>query len=488
MGAVYLVERADNVFHKLAALKVIRPECMTPALLRRFQQERQILAELDHPNIARIIDGGTTSDGLPYFVMDYVQGEHLDRYCVTRRFSVDQKLRLFIQVCNAVQYLHAHRIIHRDLKPSNIVVTPNGNVKLLDFGIAKALSDSSTGNTKTTRVMTPGYASPEQIVGKGVTPASDVYALAILLYELLTGCRPFPGDAEHAAALMSGLVTRNPTPPSQAAGTNPAHVAAENPIQLRHRLEGDLDNIVLMALRNEPERRYQNAGELAADIERHLNGRPVFARKDSITYRAARYAQRNVWKIATAALIVALVIYSVWMTIDYNEKSRASSQQQNAASQQIASISSHQQQMIGRLQQVAPTGALTIPADVRDMELSDLRSFNDAYANSFQQAIKLKPGATAERKQLVEQGTEYLDAVRASCGNDPAVLKAVAQAYITLGDINGYPKQPNLGDRAAAAALYSKAQAALASLPPDDEARRLSQLAADHAAAVSGRG
>ena len=485
MGAVYLVERNDEVFHKFAALKVIRPDCMTPNLLRRFHQERQILAELDHPNIARIIDGGSTSDGLPYFVMDYVQGEHLDRYCATRRFSVDQKLRLFMQVCNAVQYLHSHRIVHRDLKPSNIVVTPNGNIKLLDFGIAKALNEASTGNTRTTRVMTPGYASPEQIAGKGVTPASDVYSLAVLLFELLTGCRPFSTDPGHVAAVLTGVVTRVVLPPSMAAGSNPAHSAAEAPPQLRNRLEGDLDNIIMMAMRNEPERRYANAGEFAADIDHHLNGRPVVARRDSVPYVAAKFVQRNRWRIVTAAVIAVLMIWAVFETIQNAEKARNSARDQDTARQVLGSTTSNQKQILGRVQQLMPTSpTYPLPSDLREQELNNLHAFNTAYGDSLQRSIKLKPGATPERTQLITGGTAYLDEVRNSCGNDPAVLKAVAQAYITLGDIDGYPKQANLGDRANALQLYDKAQSVLNSLPQDDDTRQLLQTAREHADAT----
>jgi len=470
MGAVYLVERSDDVFHKVAALKVVRPECMTGELLRRFQQERRILAELDHPNIARIIDGGATADGLPYFVMDYVKGEHIDKYCSARRFSVDQKLRLFIQLCNAVQYLHAHRIIHRDLKPPNIVVNANGNIKLLDFGIAKALTDSGTGATKTTRVMTPGYASPEQITGHGVTPASDVYSLAILLCELLTGSRPFPAEEEALAGTLTVAPVRHPVPPSTIAGTNRAHVSAESPGQLRQRLEGDLDTIILMALRNEPERRYPTAGDFAADLELHLVGRPVFARKDSVSYRASKFVKRNRWRILTVLAILALIAWNAWETW-LKPEGRVGEHVQQAAA--------HQMQILGRNQQ---------PRDLEREELLDLRNVNQAYGTTLARAIERQPGLTPERSNLVSQDEQYLDLVRRTSGNDPAVLLEVARGYLTLGDLKGYPKQANFGDRAGALALYEKAQSVLLSLPQDNDVRQLLQTVNDHAAATRAAG
>lgn len=465
MGAVYLVERSDDVFHKIAALKVIRPECMTGELLHRFQQERRILAELDHPNIARIIDGGATADGLPYFVMDYVQGEHIDKYCSTRRFSVDQKLRLFIQLCNAVQYLHAHRIIHRDLKPSNIVVTVNGNVKLLDFGIAKALAESSTGKTKTTRVMTPAYASPEQTTGHGITTASDVYSLAVLLCELLAGSRPFPVEEEALAGMLTAAPpVRHPVPPSTIAGTNRAHVSAENPGQLRQRLQGDLDTIILMALRNEPERRYPTAGDFAADLEMHLVGRPVFARKDSVTYRASKFVKRNRARIATAVVILLLAVWAVWETWLRTGET--------GVGQRVKQAAAHAQQ----------------PRELQLNVLGDLRSVNQAYGTTLARSIEQRPGLTPERSSLVAQDAQYLDLVRRTSGNDPAVLTEVARGYLTLGDLKGYPKQANLGDRAGALALYEKAQAVLLSLPQDNDVRQLLETVNDHAAVTRAAG
>jgi tRNA A-37 threonylcarbamoyl transferase component Bud32 len=487
MGAVYKVMRADDVFHKIAALKVVRPDCMTPDLVRRFQQERRILAELDHPNIARIIDGGTTADGLPYFVMDYVEGEHLDRYCATRRFSVEQKLRLFGQVCFAVQYLHSNHILHRDVKPSNIIVTPNGNIKLVDFGIAKALNISSS--TTTRLMMTVAYASPEQLSGRAVTPATDVYALGVIMYEMLTGWRPFP--AETPGAAIASVHARNPRPPSEVVGLNPKHSGAEPPAQLRNRLTGDLDTILLTALRNEPERRYKDAGELGADIDRYLTGRPISMRKEKLGYRTMKFVKRNRARVAAAIVMVALLSWAVAATIRADRNAKMSIELMNTAKGGVKKAADQHDrlaQQFARLQQ--PGKTFMLPPDVAHAELADLKQVIRDYLPAFAESVQLKPGMTPERKELVAQAAAYLDSVRESAGNDPVVLRQVGAGYLALGDIRGYTGQPNLGDREGAVEMYSKARlmlnTTLAYLPQDAEAKQLLETLNKHAAATGG--
>jgi serine/threonine protein kinase len=479
MGAVYLVARSDEVFRKLAALKVIRPECMTADLLRRFQQERLILAKLEHPNIARILDGGVTGGGLPYFVMDYVKGDPIDKYCSARPLSVDQKLRLFLQVAQAVQYLHLQRIVHRDLKPSNILVAADGTVKLLDFGIAKVLSESSTGNTKTTSVMTPGYSSPEQLTGSGVTAASDVYSLAILLYELLTGSRPFQ-EADTPEAMLAVRLYAKPSPPSTATAGTTSRVGAESRSQLRHRLEGDLDTIILAALRKEPERRYATAGEFAADIERHLNGRPVHARNDSVSYRASKFVKRNFGRIATGVVIFVLAIWAAvasWLAFHPSDK---------RLGQDLREASAHQRQITQKLRGAG--GSLALPRDVERDELAGLRRINDDYITSLTGSIQHRPGLTPQRSDLLAQDEQYLDLVRSAAGNDTAVLVELARGYLALGDLKGYPGQANLGDRAGALAIYEKARSVLQPLAPEGDVGRLLETVKEHAAAVRAAG
>jgi hypothetical protein len=461
---------------------------MTPDLLRRFHQERRILAELDHPNIARIIDGGATADGLPYFVMDYVEGEHLDGYCATRRFSVEQKLRLFAQVCFAVQYLHSNRILHRDVKPSNIIVTPSGNIKLVDFGIAKELTAPSS---TTTLMMTVAYASPEQLTRRPVTPATDVYALGVILYELLTGWRPFPAETPGAAILS--VHTRNPRPPSEVTGLNPKHSSAENPAQLRHRLTGDLDKILLTALRNEPERRYRDAGELGADIDRHLTGRPISVRSEKLGYRTMKFVKRNRARVAAAVLMLALLGWAIAERIRADRNAALSIERYNSAQGGVHKATEDHAQIarqIARLRQ--PGRMFMLPPDLVHEELADLQQVVQAALPAFVESIRLKPGVTPERKALVAQAAAYLDSVRDSAGNDPAVLRQVGAGYLALGDIRGYSGQPNLADREGAIEMYSKARimlnTAVAFAPQDVEAKKLLDTLNKHAAAIGAGG
>jgi TolB-like protein/Tfp pilus assembly protein PilF/tRNA A-37 threonylcarbamoyl transferase component Bud32 len=294
MGAAYLAVRADQTYEKTVAIKVLKRGMDTEAVLRRFRHERQILAGLDHPNIARLLDGGTTADGLPYFVMEYAEGVPIDRYCDERQLSIRDRVSVFCKVCDAVRHAHAHRVIHRDLKPANILVTANGEPKLLDFGISKVLAADpaeSTDSTAFSRAMTPQYASPEQMRGAPVTVASDVYSLGLLLYELLTGRRPYTLDASTLQEIDRIVCTQEPPRPS-------AH---------RRELAGDLDNITLMALRKEPARRYATVEDLSDDLRRHLDGRPVRARADEVGYRAGRFVKRHRVRLIEAALVLLLV-------------------------------------------------------------------------------------------------------------------------------------------------------------------------------------
>ena len=315
MGAVFLAERDDGLFEKRVALKVVKRGMDTAAIRRRFRYERQILARLEHPNIARLLDGGVTDDGLPYFVMEYVRGEPIDQYCDRKQLPLIERLLLFLTVCEAVQYAHRNLVVHRDLKPSNILVTEPasapagvGQVKLLDFGIARLLDDTAQEDavpiTRTgQRWMTPSYAAPEQIRGDPVTTATDVYALGMILYELLTGHRPYqiqgltPGEVERV------VCEQEPTKPSTAV----SRLRSTEPERLRRRLKGDLDNIVLKALRKEPERRYTSVEQLAADLRRHLSKRPVLARKPTRRYRLGRFVRRHRIEV-TAAMIVVLAL------------------------------------------------------------------------------------------------------------------------------------------------------------------------------------
>ena len=310
MGAVFLAERADGGFNQQVALKLIRGGMASERIVRRFESERQILARLQHPNIARLLDGGLSADGQPYFAMEYVDGVPLDRYCDRHDGPVEERIRLVRDTCTAVQYAHRRLIVHRDLKPSNLLVTTGSEpdpdaaqVKLLDFGIAKMLSDDDPGAgdgalTRTGRaVMTPAYAAPEQVQHEPVTTATDVYALGVVLYELLAGRRPFDLTDRSPAEIERIVSTETPDPPSAVA-----------PPDRRRVLRGDLDTICLKALRKEPERRYASAGQLAEDLQRFLDGRPVTARPDTAGYRIGKFLGRHRASVAVAAVVVCLIV------------------------------------------------------------------------------------------------------------------------------------------------------------------------------------
>jgi eukaryotic-like serine/threonine-protein kinase len=304
MGTVYLAERADGVFVKQAAVKVVKRGMDTDAILSRFRAERQILAELDHPDVCRLLDGGVTADGLPYFVMEHVDGVPIDIYCRERRLPVPARLALVARVCDAVHAANQRLVVHRDIKPRNILVAADGSPKLLDFGIAKLLLPGSQLTDSDACVMTPEYASPEQVRGEPVTSATDVHALGLLLHELLVGRTPFAqgpdGRTRGRLELAQAILAESPAPPSRAVGRQP---------RLARALRGDLDNIVAMALRKDPSRRYASAALLAADLRRHLAGEPILARGDSPGYRLAKLMGRHpVALIVASALAITMIV------------------------------------------------------------------------------------------------------------------------------------------------------------------------------------
>ena len=322
MGAVYLAKRDDGVFDQTAALKLVRPG-LAPDLAERFRAERQILASLNHPGVAQLLGGGVTDDGRPWLAMEYVDGEPITAYCDRHQLDIQNRLELFVEMCDAVAYAHRNLVVHRDLKPSNVLVTEGarrGQVKLLDFGVAKLLA--SSGDTPVTasgvRPYTPGYAAPEQILGLAVTTSADVYALGVLLYELLTGRRPHPMSSGTPAVVERAVLESDPTRPSESvqSSTRPpsgnttsvdelASLRKATPQALRRRLQGDLDRIVLKALQREPERRYGSAEALARDVQRHLDGLPVEARPDSRWYRMSRFARRH--RVGVAAGLAGVI-------------------------------------------------------------------------------------------------------------------------------------------------------------------------------------
>ncbi len=441
MGAVYLAVRADDQFKKRVAIKLVRRGMDSDFILRRFRHERQILASLDHPNIARLLDGGTTADGSPYFVMEYIEGLPIDEYCDRQQLATAARLELFRTVCGAVQYAHQNLVVHRDLKPGNILITPSsdgkaGTPKLLDFGIAKLLNPELAGDpvdvTMTgMRLMTPGYASPEQARGEPITTASDVYSLGVILYELLTGHRPYHVSSRPPHEVLRVICEEQPAKPSTAVSKTEVvtHGSAQTtitpemvsrtrdsqPDKLRKRLSGDLDNIVLMAMRKEPQRRYASVSQLAEDIRRHLAGLPVIARDDTFGYRASKFVNRHKAGVAAATLVAVALIGGMMTTLWQARKA--------------------------------------------ERRFNDVRKLANSFLFEFHDAIEKLPGATPARALLVKRALEYLDSLAQESSNDPTLQSELATAYVKVGDIQGNPYSANLGDRDGALQSYLKSLA-----------------------------
>ncbi len=337
MGAVYLADRDDGEYAQQAAVKLVRPGWDVGELLQRFRAERQILATLNHPNIARLLDGGVSADGKPYLVLEYVEGSEIGRYCNALKLSIDARLRLFLTVCEAVTHAHRRLVVHRDLKPSNILVDGSGQVKLLDFGIAKLLQSDASITASASRIFTPEYAAPEQVRGEAVTTAVDVYALGLLLYELLTGCRPYGATASTPAAYEQAILTQEPQKPSRAAveadGESAARAAARSldPAHLSAQLRGDLDAIVLKALRKEPELRYEAVAAFADDVQRYLDRSPVLARRGNLRYRVTRFLQRHALASGLIAIAIISLVAGFAVALWQAEHARAEASKSRAA-------------------------------------------------------------------------------------------------------------------------------------------------------------
>jgi eukaryotic-like serine/threonine-protein kinase len=436
MGVVYLAMRSDEVYRRLAALKVIRPELRTHPIKDRFLQERDILARLDHPNIARIIDGGNTPDGLPYFVMDYVDGLPLDEFCRKHQVSMEQRLDLFRQTCEAVQYLHGNNVLHRDLKPANILVTNNGQIKLLDFGVSKLTGEFSTNMTTGMPILTAGYASPEQITSKQVTPAADIYSLGVVLYELLTGVRPLKLDGLTLNEVLSTITTQIPVKPSTQsplpAEADPGRLLAT----IRPRLAGDLDSILLMALRKEPERRYASAADFAADVQRFQQGRSVVARGDGRIYLVGKTLRRHRWAIAAIALIAVSLSFggfAYYRVLQLED-------QLDAIAHSVAKAKSNE----AKLQ--------SLPADQRQAVLQDdLNQLTTAYETKTPKILKSNLVSKDKTRQLTLQTLNYFADTSKVAGNDPTTVAALGRAYLAVAETQWSPDHASLNDPAAAA-------------------------------------
>lgn len=417
MGVVYEAERTGDVGGTVA-VKLIKRGMDSALVARRFHRERRILARLTHPHIAHFIDGGVTDEDRPYFVMERVEGRPITEFCSAHAMTVEGRIRLFLQVLEAVAFAHRNLVVHRDIKPSNLLVRDDGAVKLLDFGVAKVLGESDAGDATLTRlggrVLTPSYSSPEQIRGEPVSTASDIYSLGVVLYELLAGRPPFDLDTASMAEVQRVVSFEEPTRPSHVTD----RLAPTAPLS-RRKLAGDLDAILLKALRKEPDRRYDSAMALHDDLCRFLDRRPVAARRGTLAYRAERFVRRNRTGVIAAGLVTAVVVAGV----AWGARQTAEARRQSALAEQ---------------------------------RVDDVRTLVNTLLFEIHDVVAALPGSTGARALILDRAHERLDDVTDSLPDDPALLMDLAEAYRRLGEVEGRPTGPSLGDLTAARASFEE--------------------------------
>ena len=482
MGAVYLAERSDGEFNRQVAIKIVRQNFADKELINRFKRERQILASLSHPFIAKLLDGGADADGVPFLAMEYIDGEPITEYASTQNLSVEERLNIFLKVCAAVAEAHRNLIVHRDLKPSNIFVTDDGTPKLLDFGLAKLLDaglSSDEAQTLTAfRAMTPAYASPEQLRGKPITTSSDIYSLGVVLYELLTGDRPFHFKNQTLNEMIEVVCNDEPTRPSDAvtqrAGGDITGEKFGNTIRQREeeteknrkneilkeksvspsRLKGDLDNIILTAMMKEPDLRYPTVEKFAEDIERHLKGLPVRARPNTFSYRTGKFIKRHYWGTIAGLVILLTLLGGIVATLW---------QSQRAEQQRLRA----------------------------EKRFNDVRRLSNALMFEIHDSVQNLQGSTPTRQLIVNRALEYLDSLAQESGDDATLQRELATAYDKIGDILGNPYLSNLGDTNGALQRYRQSLAIRESLsaadPQNVEIKREVALSYDHLSDVLGR-
>ncbi|HEY0459917.1 MAG TPA: protein kinase [Pyrinomonadaceae bacterium] len=438
MGVVFEAVRTRDDFSQTVALKILKRGMDSDIMLRRFRHERQILASLEHPNIARLLDGGRTQDGLPFFALEFVTGKPLDEYCEAKNLNIRERLQLFLQISAAVSFAHSRLVVHRDLKPTNILVTENGAIKLLDFGIAKILSPETDVQNQTVTalgMMTPAYASPEQIRGEIVSTLSDIYSLGLILYELLTGVSAYNFPNNRPDEIAKIICETEPPRPSSVISPKPVKRTGDNGrrttaggqnrksrIANRKSLAGDLDNIILKAIRKEPARRYASVEQFAGDIRRHLDGLPVIARHDTFSYRFEKFVSRNRVPVVAGGLIFLSLIGGIAAT---SWQARRADEQRTLAEKRF-----------GEVRELANNSVFKYYDQIKDLQ-----------------------GATEARESLLKDAAVYLDRLAADAQDDPALQKDLVNAYFRLGDILGAPHDnANTGETSAALEYYQKAQ------------------------------
>ena len=409
MGTVYRAVRLSD-FEKQVAIKLVKRGMDTDFILRRFRHERQILAGLDHPNIARLLDGGATEDGRPYLVMEYVEGVPITEFAKRHSLGIRERLELFRTVCSAVQFAHQNLVVHRDLKPGNIFVTTDGAPKLLDFGIAKLMEPDADSTLTSMRLMTPECASPEQVLGQPVTTASDVYALGVLLYQLLTDQQPYQFATRTSAEIVRVVCEQEPKKPST----------------LRS-LPEDLDTIVLKAMQKEPGRRYASVERLSEDVRRYLGGMPVSARRDTFSYRAGKFVRRHKTACAAAALVALSLVAGIAATL---REARIARRQADIARAERARA---------------------------EQRFNDVRKLANSLIFEIHDSIQKLPAATPARKLLLERAVQYLDSLAKESSGDSSLQRELATAYQRIGTLQGGSFDANLGDTEGALASFDKA-------------------------------
>lgn len=397
MGTVYLAERDDRDFTQHAALKVIAAGRLSRSTERRFREERRILARMEHPHVARLIDGGVAPDGSPYLVMEYVEGTPIDAWCLEHELDRRERLRLFRAVCEGVQFAHQNLVVHCDLKPANILVTREGTPKLLDFGIARFLAQEGDTATTLVRPMTPDYASPEQVRGESPGTSSDIYSLGILLHELLTGRRPYRLAGKRLDEVLATVCEKEMEKPRTGAA--------------------DLDAILLKSLQKEPQRRYRSVERLAADVQCYLEGRPVSARPDTFSYRVRKFAVRRAIPLVAVCAVLIVSLAGALATLAQSRRA--------------------------------------------ERRFNEVRRLAHSFLFEVYDSIGADPGTLPARRLLAARAQQYLDSLAREAGNDSPLMRELAESYLRLGDVRGNPYLANLGDTTGALESFRKAESLL---------------------------
>ncbi len=467
MGAVYLAVRDDDQYQKQVAIKVIKRGMDTDEVLGRFRHERQILANLDHAYIARLIDGGSTPGAQPFLVMEFVEGRPIDQYCRERNLTLNDRCRLFLKTCEAVSHAHRNLVVHRDLKPENILITSDGSPKLLDFGVAKILQAETDRSVTATighsRPLTPDYASPEQIRGNTVSTATDIYSLGVIFHEMLTGSKPYVIDRSHPNE-WERIVCEDEIP-------RPSDAVRDD--RLRKHLRGDLDNIVLMAMRKEANRRYASVDQFGEDIHRYLDCRPVLARNDSWRYRTLKFTRRHRFTLLAATAVLASLVAGTVIAFSQArqadaarrvaevhresaelERAKAEEQKRGADQARIAAdrarITAENEHRIAEQQR-----DVAVRERVRSEErLTQMVGLSDRSLAEVYSLMERLPGALPARRELLDTTLQFLEKLSRESSPDPRLRVALANAYLRLGDLQGNHDVASLGDMDTALKSY----------------------------------